>query len=191
VSNSLPTEISKSIKLKIYTYADEAKYASMSRPDSQAFMDMLVKKEEIGGVIEQHMPKAAVRTYIKDGVLNAYSKAHARKAKPKDPKEIIERYYNLKVELIEKYLGVDVFASSKDGNTQYIVVAAGTFLKWETALRKALLYVAAKPLGEYTDDRVHVFLILMAQGKSITPADKNLLQKALSRCGAKAHIVGE
>jgi hypothetical protein len=83
-----------------------------------------------------------------------------------------------------------VFASSKEGNTQYIVVASGTFLKWETALRKTLLCVAAKPFGQYTD-RVHIFLILMAQGKSIAPADKTLVQKALNKCGAKAHIVGE
>lgn len=190
MSNALPTAIGKNIKAKIHAAADEARYASMSRPESGAFMDALVKRKDIGGIIEQHIPKAEVRTYIKDGVLNAYSKAHARKAKPKDPKDIIEKHYNFKVELIEKCPGVDVFASSKEGNTQYIVVASGTFLKWETALRKTLLCVAAKPFGQYTD-RVHIFLILMAQGKSIAPADKTLVQKALNKCGAKAHIVGE
>lgn len=190
MANTLPKEIAKLIKEKIFAAADEAKYASMSRPESGKFMDELGRRKDIGGVIEQHMPKPRVKTYIKDGVLNAYSKAHARKAKPKNPADAIKAVYNVEAAFFEKSGGVDVFAYRKENATRYVIVATGTFLKWESALRKALLCVAAKPSMQDVE-KAHIFLILMAQGKAIPPADKTSLQKALDRCGAKAHIVGE
>ena len=190
MSNILPRDVSKAVKEKIYLAADEAKYISMSKPESGAFMDGLVKRTDIGGIISQHVAKAEVRTYIKDGVLNAYSKAHVKKSKPKNISKVIQQQYNFQAELVETCDQVEIYVSSKGTAIHYIVVSYGTFLKWETALRKALLCVAEKPFGKH-NDRTHILLILMAQGKLIAPSDKDIVQRAIAKCGAKAYITGE
>ena len=66
----------------------------------------------------------------------------------------------------------------------------GTYLKWESALRKGLLYVAGHPLGKNKANTVHIVLSLYVGGEAITPADKKLLQNALERAGADAYLWG-
>lgn len=153
-------------------------------------MDSLVKREDVGGVISQYISKAEVRTYIKDGILNAYSKAYARKSRPSDLVSVIDAIFSMDCTYIEKRGDVEIYACSEDGSRKYVLIAYGTFLKWETALRKLLICLASFNDNVSSDD-VQLLAILMAQGKVIGPADKTLVSKALARCSARAYIVGE
>lgn len=190
MSNSLPPKVAKEIKKIVHQEADQQRYCSMSRPESGAFMDSLVKRDEVGGVISQYIPKAEVRTYIKDGILNAYSKAYARKSRPSDLGSVINSAYGMDCAFIEKRGDVEIYAAHQGDSRKYVLIAYGTFLKWETALRKLLICLASFNDSVSSGD-VYLLAILMAQGKVIAPADKALVAKALARCSAQAHIVGE
>lgn len=73
----------------------------------------------------------------------------------------------------------------------FVVVADGTVLKWETALRKALLYVASKPFSDNSDASIKIVLTLFARHQKVSPSDLRHLEKALSMCNAKPYIYGE
>ena len=60
----------------------------------------------------------------------------------------------------------------------------------ETDLKRALLFISAKPFSKTAND-IHILLLLFAQHKPIPPSDKKNLQNALSRCGATPNIFGE
>jgi hypothetical protein len=70
------------------------------------------------------------------------------------------------------------------------VISEGTFLKWETSLKRALLFIPAKPFSK-TASETHIILMLFAQHKPVPPSDKKNLENALKRCGAKPYIFGE
>lgn len=183
----LPDHIVKVIKEAVFKAADEAGYP-LSRPNSGVFIDKLVENPDIGGKLSAFMDKSRVRTYIKDGILNRYTKDKKSEKKPVGFEDIIEKCLNVKCAFAEadgdqqiklyKGLGINV------------VVADGTFLKWETALRKALIYVAKNSLSKNGND-TKVLLSLFANNKKISTPDKLLLQEALLLCNGCCHIYGE
>lgn len=191
MTNRPPKNISDVVKAAIYKAADDAKYMAMSRVDSGQFMDGLVKRKDIGGVLEGYIAKQQIRHYIKDGVLNRYTKDKARDAYELNLDAIIKNEFGFDVSKSDDGNGVVLYRSQQcavDG--KYVVVAKGTFLKWETALRKALCFIAAAPFAQNAKS-IQILLVLYAQEKVIPPADKKLLENALKVCGSKAHIVGE
>ena len=54
---------------------DERNYLGQSRKENGKLMAELVSMPEIGGVLSEYMAKSAIKTYIKDAIINAYSKA--------------------------------------------------------------------------------------------------------------------
>jgi hypothetical protein len=178
------------VKSAIYKAADDAKYTAMSRTDSGRFMDGLVKEKNIGGVLENYIPKQQIRHYIKDGVLNRYNKDKARNAYDLNVGNVIKSVFGFSAVESGKGDGVILFRSQQHApDGKYVVVATGTFLKWETALRKALCFIATAPFSENAES-IQTLLVLYAQDKVIPPADKTLLENALKVCDAKVHIVG-
>lgn len=189
MTNRLPDNIAKTVKSTIYQAADEAKYMAMSRTDASRFMDGLVKRKDIGGVLENYIQKQQIRHYIKDGVLNRYTKIKAGEAHDIELEEIVQKIFGHHVCESECSDGVVLYRSNQDPlGSHYVVVAKGTFLKWETALRKALCFIASNPFSN-TALSTQSLLILYAQEKVIPNSDRALLEEALKICGAKAHIV--
>lgn len=191
MTNRPPKNISDAVKATIYKAADDAKYMAMSRVDSGQFMDGLVRRKDIGGVLEGYIAKQQIRHYIKDGVLNRYTKDKARDAYKLNLEAVIKSEFGFDVSKSANGNGVVLYRSQQctvDG--KYVVVAKGTFLKWETALRKSLCFIAAAPFAQNAKS-IQILLVLYAQEKVIPPADKKLLENALKVCGARAHIVGE
>ena len=80
MANALPKNIQAKVKRAVYKKADEFGYMECGRIESGRFLDTLVDDPEVGKVIIEYMPKERVRTYIKDGVLNAYTKAATKRA---------------------------------------------------------------------------------------------------------------
>lgn len=191
MTNRLPIDIATHVKSVIYESADRAKYMAMSRTEAGRFMDDLVKHNEIGGALENYIPKHQIRHYIKDAVLNRYTKDKAEDAYLIEIEALIQKLYGLKVFESDKGDGALLYRTLQpDKEAKYVVVAKGTFLKWETALRKALLFIAASPFQRHSKS-IQILLTLYTQGKIITHSDKELLNNAIKQCAAKAHFIGE
>ena len=110
---------------------------------------------------------------------------------PEDIRPIVKKAYALDVEESHSEDKLNLYRSTNtDRPNEYVVVAEGTYLKWETALKRALLFISAKPFSKTTND-IHILLLLFAQHKPIPPSDKKNLQNALSRCGGTPNIFAE
>ena len=77
---ALPKNIQSQVKEAVFREADEFGYMASGRIESGQFIDTLVEDPEVGRVLIEYMPKERVRTYIKDGILNAYTKKATNKA---------------------------------------------------------------------------------------------------------------
>lgn len=192
MSNKLPHDIAIAVKEKIFSVADDFNYLAKSRIENGKFIDDLVTREGIGNILSQFMKDAEIRIYIKDAVLNRYSKDKTKAAKPKNMISIIKSKYGFETNFIETDPTTKIeLYKSKNQKTQYVIVAEGTMVKWETALRKALLYIPSKPFFFDENSTIHILLNIFAQHKPVSYADKKFLNEALERCGAQIHIFGE
>ena len=178
------------VKKAIYKKADEFNYASRSRSDCGRFMDDLVTDDEVSGVLKNYMAKEKIRTYIKDGVLNAYTKELTKKAlKAASPTDTIKQFYNVESSVIQKGKGKDVgLTVSRSVNGRIFVISSGTVLKWETALRKALELIAKEKGLTVNDNTPSVCLHLAVIGQDLTDADKQHINTALAAISVKARF---
>lgn len=152
------------------------------------FMDMLVEDPDVGGLLRQYMPKERVRTYIKDTILNRYTKeATSRTLSSKTPEQIIKEEYGESSSVIQKVKGSAYdchVLRSEAGNI--FIVSEGALLKWETALRKGLEIIANEPNLTIEGKVPSLCLKLSLAGQSPTDADKKLIRTALAAAGVKA-----
>ena len=186
----LTSDKKATVKKVIYKKADEFNYASRSRTDCGRFMDDLVIDDEVGGVLKNYMAKEKVRTYIKDGVLNAYTKELTKKVlKATSPTDTIKLFYDIDSSVIQKGKGKDVgLTVSRSADGRIFVISGGTILKWETALRKALELIA-KERGLTVDNNTpSVCLHLAVIGQDLTDADKQHINTALAAISVKARF---
>lgn len=191
MSNKIPQKIATIIKEAVFYKADKADYLAMSRPDSGVFLNNLVACPNVGGKIAKYIKRDQVRHYIKDAILNRYSKDKTKDATPNDACPIIKAEYDLDVEKSYAEDKISLYRSTDlQRPNEFVVVAEGTYLKWETALRKTLLFISARSFSQ-TANNIHILLLLFAQHRPLPPSDKKNLQNALSRCGAALHIFGE
>ena len=84
MSNIIPEKVAKTVKQTVYLEADKVNYLSRSRTENGIFLAQLVSMPTVGGKLSQYMRKDAIRTYIKDAILNRYSKDKTGEAKPDD-----------------------------------------------------------------------------------------------------------
>lgn len=191
MSNKVPQNVAKKIKKIVFEEADKIDYLAMARPDSGAFLNGLVTRPDVGGEITKYIKRDEVRHYIKDAILNRYSKDKTKEATPDDLKPIVKSTYGLEAEESHNETKLCLYKSTApERPNEYVVISEGTVLKWETALKKALLFISAKPFSKKASE-VHILLLLFAQHKPLPPSDKQNLENALKRCGAKTYIFGE
>lgn len=188
MANALPKNIQAKVKRAVYKKADEFGYMKCSRIESGRFLDILVDDPEVGRVIIEYMPKERVRTYIKDGILNAYAKAATKKALAvSTPENVIKNVFNETASVIQEGKGKQsgLFVLRGDSKRIY-VVSGGTVLKWETALRKALEIIANEPNLTTNSKAPSICLKLSLTGQSLTEADKAHIITAVGAVGVKA-----
>lgn len=194
MSKNLPPKVAKQIKALVYKKADKFKYLAKSRPENNRFIENLLSDPEIGGKLSTFMRKERIKTYIKDGILNRYSKNKTQAARLEDPRAVIEKKLGFRTKEVESdpMKKVALFKSiGRKTQDQYVVVAEGTYVKWETALKKALMYSQGKPFTEKSDTSIHILLCIFAQDKKIPPSDKKALEKALKRYKTHVYVHGE
>lgn len=188
MASRLPQQVREKIIRIVYKKADEFGYMECDRVTSGQFMDMLVEDQEVGGVIRQYIQKERVRTYIKDTILNRYTKdATSKMLSSKTPEQTIEEEYGEAADVIQKIKGsaYDCHVLRSECGNIYIV-SEGTFLKWETALRKGLEVIANEPNLTIEDRVPSLCLKLSLAGQALTEADKKLIRTALAAAGVKA-----
>lgn len=139
MTQKLPNKKRNQIETLIYARADEMNYRTLSRPESSLFLDSLVEDSAVGGVLREYYPKEKVRTYIKDGILNAYMKRFTKCAlNGVSPTDTIQRIYGVPSFVIQQCTGKDSRVSvSRSDDGRIFVISGGTVLKWETAAEES------------------------------------------------------
>jgi hypothetical protein len=174
----LPKNIKDKVKNAIFAKADKYGYARRSRNENGRFMDDLVEDPEIGHILKEYMSGERIRTYIKDGILNAYAKEKNKQTLAlHDPITIIQQEYNIETVIIQKQGAVTVCRSS---DNQMFVISQGTVLKWETALRKVLELVARTPNLCVNKKYPSICLQLAVINEDITEGDITQIKTALA-----------
>lgn len=184
----LPPDVQLNVKQAVYRKADDFGYMHKSRIDSGVFMENLIKDREVGGVLAQYMGKGAIKTYIKDAILNRYMKDKKEMVLPSKPAGLlpmVKKLYNQEAIPIHSANSVFLF---RLGNNDVLLVAQGTLLKWETALRKALEYIEKAPGLPPKEETLHIVLNIASLGQPSTAADRDHLRKALAYVGVNIHF---
>jgi len=184
----LAKEKADQVKALVYAKADKCGYITRSRTENTQFLNELVDDPEVGGVLSQFYAKGNVRTYIKDGILNAYTKKLVNKILDGvSPINTIRQIHKISSSLIQQCTGKESKLSvlrATDG--RIFVVSGGTVLKWETALRKALELVARQPKLSKNGTPPAICLHLVITNNSLTAADKKHIKTALAAVGVEA-----
>lgn len=189
----LPSEVVELLRNRVFEKADAASYLTSSRTQNYAFIEGLFNDPNIGGLIAQYYPKSRIRTYIKDALLNHYSKIRREQCKPspRKMKDFCAQSFNVTdlCDVESNDDGIVLFKS--ESSPVFVVVSEGTYLKWGTALSKGLLYVASKPFGRNDNNIIHIVVSLCLAGNQLTDPDKDLLKGALSRADAIPFLWGD
>ena len=171
-------EVREQIARLVYEKADAHRYLEKSRVENGMFMNNLVNDPNVGGRLLEYMAGDRVKTYIKDSILNRYSKD--RRELPRNVNKMVWPDTNEDVHEIE-YNSKDNVSLHRTANGEYTVIARVNPLKWETGLRRLLLFTAACPGLQGASVRVQLVLLIFEAGSAINGAEKELIQNALGR----------
>ncbi len=188
MSVKMPEDVRTMIREKIYKRLDEVNYLAQGRIENGKFMEQLVHDHEIGERIAQYYGKGRVKTYIKDGVINRYSKEKTRP--PSDLCLTVGEVIGEKVSRVDE-LGERGISLYRGVSGLLVVASCGRLLKWETALRKLLEYLGRNidRLESKVDSRPALILVLMTGGKKIASSDKQLLERSLDAIRVKVRLL--
>ena len=183
---TLPKKLQKEVREAIYKRADEFGYAYRGRRENGGFMTSLISDPEIGGRLAEYMPKGNIRTYIKDAVLNKYTKDIINRSLTEiDPVGIVRKVYEEESTEISSKAFVHICANK----AKVFIICDGTVAKWESALRKAL--ETASNLPNEDEKQIEICLKLASLGSSTSKGDKSLITKGLSFIGAEVYFCSE
>ena len=148
---SVPESKLKKVKSTIIKKADEFGYLTRSHIENGTFMDNLVNDPDVGGILKEYMPKESIRTYIKDGVLNAYTKSKAKQIMSSyTPELVIQKVYNKSAMVIQtcngKQTGVFVLRSSD--NEIFVIGTLRAQMKLPNTPIKTDSYIAVQSLEQ-------------------------------------------
>jgi hypothetical protein len=171
----IPESVRDSLVKKVFDMADAEGYLTNNRAENARFMDRLVAHPEVGGILLKFMEEKRVRTYVKDAILNQYTKAKRALADESLQKSISD-FYKEDCVYLGKKNDVYLYRMTKSNSTLY--AARGTFVKWESALRKILLHISALPEREFR--KVKRMLVITTGGVPVPAGDEEILRRALS-----------
>lgn len=192
MAQNLPEAVRVTVRDAIYRKADEFSYMHKNRIESGVFMENLVRDPGVGRILADFMGKDSIKTYIKDAVLNRYMKEKKKSCLPSDPDAILllaRKFFTQSATLIHKEGGVVFLFRLDDGDL--LLIVQGTLIKWETALRKALEFIARSPGLPPKAGVLHTLLNIAVLGLPFTAADRSHLASALSHVGVRLHIADQ
>lgn len=188
MSNSIPKNIADKVKKTAFKKADAYGYLTKGRVENGQFMDSLASDPEVGGVIEQYLEGPKIKTYIKDAILNRYSKDRNKATVLlRDPVKLINRIFKVNAHIDKKVKTAIVLVYTKKGGTNYIACAAGTWVKWESALKKALIAAASCEAYSQAPDKFKI-LIVLSSAIPIIESERILVERALCKFDVTLYI---
>ena len=176
----LPKAVQLAVKQTCYRLLDEFGYMHKSRADSSLFMARLQNNPHVGKVLANYMKKEDIKTYIKDAILNRYSKDKRAKALPSDQQtlaDLVTDYYGKVANSIER--AGDIHLLRLGRSEDLVVVSQGTLMKWETALRKALEFIERAPGLPPQAGTLRILLNIAPLANQPTTGDRTHLKKSL------------
>jgi hypothetical protein len=186
----IPKVLSVRVKNAVFAKADAHGYHSKGRSENGQFMTALVDDPDVGAVLLEYMGKSEIKTYIKDGILNQYSKNKFRSIlKNTQPTDTIKELYAETAQIFP-IKGENNVIVCRSTSGKIFVVSNGTLSKWETALKKALELIARQSSliidGKYPE----VCLQLAILSNGVTTGDKKLIIDALNAIDVKVKFCG-
>ena len=187
MAKKLPENVRKQIRQLVYDRADKANYLAQGRDENGRFMMTLVNDPAIGGVLREYKSADEIKTYIKDGVLNRYTKEkHADALENCSTESLIAGSFGMSVEIATK--GQVTLYKSTERMASYCVVGNGNSDKWETALRHALIYVTNLPEETQKQD-IRIALRCTSPRGKLSMSDKDHIREALNRIGVEYYCI--
>lgn len=185
---NIPQNVRQKIHDRVFLQAKKIGYERLDRIQSGRFIDKLVADSEIGGILKEYFPRERIRTHIKDGILNAYSKQVTKQSLAcySDTEAIKDCFGELPVQLTEIPAKINNLKLYHSESSLLYIVSQGTALKWETALRKALDWMASAPISQNENFTPLVCLKLSVPASSLTQPDKEHIIRALAAIKVKA-----
>lgn len=191
MASKVPTHIANEIKKKTFTILDERNYLQQSRKENGQLMADLVSMPEIGGVLADYMPKSAIKTYIKDAIINAYAKAAYLKALSVNiVEEKISQKEGVKVNWVEGKCS-DKLLFLRAENGVLFVAGIGTVSKWETSLRKALEFIEKAPKLPPQDCKLKIYLILLSLEKHMPQSELDHIVNSLKFINVNVEVISQ
>jgi hypothetical protein len=188
MSKPLPPNIVNIVRAEIFRIADEERYLFKSRRENGLFMDFLVQHPNVGGILSDYLPKERIRTYVKDGVLRVYTKLKRDIALPVGSdriKIIISDVFGTECDIVERKLDIVLV---RFVNGDFCIIALGTILKWETALRKALEVNCQIKKSNQSKSKNHLLLLLAKLNLPLTDSDLKHLVVTLGNIDVRVFI---
>lgn len=185
MAKKIPTKLRNEVFKSACEKADAHNYLRKDRVANGQFIDNLVVDPDVGKRLSEYKTKDRLRTYIKDTLLNRYAKQKINTEVPRDVDKYIESVFNRKSFEISYKSSDRVSLHRFDESQDLLIVARGTYIKWETAIRKALEYISACPGVPSDEGGLEILLVITTTGRVLTNPDKTSLTKALDLIGIK------
>ena len=103
------------------------------------------------------------------------------------PVAAIQETYGVKVSQIGKSGDVSICKSTE--NQLIYLVDYSTLIRWESALRRILEYIAKTPSVYSQSKNIRICLVIVDQTNRLTYSDKMYLSKALEYVNAKPLVI--
>jgi len=182
VAKIIPSNIKALVEDRCFQLLDEWRYLNRSRIENGRFMDQLVAHRDVGQKLQEFIDAAATRKYIKDVIVNKYAKK--KRAMPREIDAVLKVITTDLLEEID-WVEEDHLSLHRASNGRLVVTARTTFVKWETGLRKILLYVNLKPVLRDPTQNVTKVLAVFEHSSDVNESDRNELGSALGMIGVR------
>jgi hypothetical protein len=184
VAKIIPSSIKSVVEDRCFILLDEWKYLNRSRAENGKFMNQLVAHPEIGQRLQEFIDAGATRKYIKDVIVNKYAKK--KRIMPREIEAVLRSISSDVLEEID-WVEEDHLSLHRAYDGRLVVTARTTYVKWETGLRKILLYANAKPALRNTAQGVTRVLAVFEHSSDVNETDRDELRSALAMIGV--HVV--
>lgn len=182
VAKIIPSNIKTLVEERCFELLDEWRYLNRSRVENGRFMDQLVFHQEVGKKLQEFIDTAATRKYIKDVIVNKYAKK--KRVMPRNIETVLRSVSNCDFNEID-WVEDDHLSLHRTSHGLLVVTARTTFVKWETGLRKILLYVNLKPVLRDPAQTVEKVLAVFEHSLDVNETDRCELRSALEMIGIR------
>ncbi|BEP60020.1 hypothetical protein GmRootV213_05740 [Variovorax sp. V213] len=166
----IPEEIRDDIRAKLWAEADELGWSTISDVDRSSHYEKWTRSAEIGARLGHFMDPRKVRVYIKDSLLKPYER----------------KRLSLTEGDVWRALSMDPRTSSVIGNfikPHGMLLDDGRVICWGKSRDWKLILFASFERGKRNRGARPFAVILFESGKTVAPAERELVRDAAHRLG--------